>query len=187
MTQKEILDLRNEFIEGDSQILAEIFTQHADYCIQRLVKTKKCKIEDAKDIFVESILSFRQKIIGGKLKEVQNLRAYLWGTCQNMYRKMVEKEIKSKKFKDERLPFASLQDFNIDEEYINKLHKISVNSLEQLSDKCQRILKMFYVMELSMKEIAEELELSSADVAKTTKSRCYKQWIQKANELSTNN
>ena len=46
--------------------------------------------------------------------------------------------------------------------------------LSKLSERCQKIIIAYYIDGLTMREIATYLGLSSGDVAKTLKSRCFK-------------
>jgi len=62
-----------------------------------------------------------------------------------------------------------------------ELHKSKVeqidNAMQQLSEKCRQVLYMAIADGLSMADIAAQLGMASADVAKTTKSRCYKRLL----------
>jgi DNA-directed RNA polymerase specialized sigma24 family protein len=50
--------------------------------------------------------------------------------------------------------------------------------MQALSEKCRKVITMSIAEGQSMAEIAEQLGMASADVAKTTKSRCYKRLIE---------
>ena len=94
----------------------------------------------------------------------------------NLARKQIQFVSKTQKKLDEvRLLFYRNNDTTI-EERDNKEDLISIcqHALKKLSERCQQIIVGYYVQELSMKEIAQNLDLSSGDVAKTLKSRCYK-------------
>jgi RNA polymerase sigma factor (sigma-70 family) len=184
MTSDQISELRKEFLKGDSLLLAKIFKDHGQYCIDMLVKKRNCPIQDAEDIFVEAILNLREKIIDRKLQELSNLRSYLWGTCQNMHKQLIGQEIRVRKKKEEmRLLFDKKSDLYLDDTFQEKLKKVAKLSFLGLNEKCQELLRMFYVLRLPMIEIAEEFGFASADVAKTTKKRCYDRWLKEARIL----
>lgn len=74
-----------------------------------------------------------------------------------------------KNFYDEpSLPYA-------DQEELLNLVTYAINTL---GDKCQNIIKLFYLNKLTMEEIASEMGFASAGVAKTIKGRCYKKLIE---------
>jgi len=99
--------------------------------------------------------------------------------CLNLARnEKYQQQRKSKKEDAVRLLLYD-NNHNVSEDKGIKAERIKVckAALKTLSDRCQKILVLYYVHHLKMKEIAEELALSSGDVAKTLKSRCYKSWM----------
>lgn len=183
MNEKEFKSLREELINGNTQSLEFIFNKHAQYCISNLKRRYNCTQEVAEDLFMDAILNFRDKVVEDKLDTVKNVRNYIYTTCTNMYKARVSKEKsqKNKKYDLQNTFYSSHQ-----EDYLTKviqnqnqeeIKKLSLEAFAQLSDSCQKIIHMFYVQELSMQEIAEILGYSNANVAKTTKARCYKKLL----------
>ncbi|MEM6830372.1 MAG: sigma factor-like helix-turn-helix DNA-binding protein, partial [Bacteroidota bacterium] len=72
----------------------------------------------------------------------------------------------------------SHEEIQIENEWKAEFQKMAMDSFQQLSPSCQKVLKLFYVEKWSMEEIAQELNLSDANSAKTKKSRCFKKWDQ---------
>ena len=177
-----------ELKQGNNEVLSEVFQKHGAYCINLLLKKTSCSKEDAEDILVEAVLSFREKILTGKIEYLTNIRNYLYGTCKNMwlhrYRHLKTKTEKEPEilqyFYDE---CSELLDIENASEPNSELLKLTRVGLEQLKDKCKRIIELFYIREYSMTQIAEEMSFSSPDVAKTTKSRCFAKLMESVKSL----
>ncbi len=181
--------IRDQLLKGDNSCLEEVFTDESDFCIQNLQKSSKCSLEEAEDIFIESVMNFREKIISGQLEQVRNVRNYIYTTCKNMWSTKVKKEISQEKklgaisnflYEEyENDPFTVIE--NREEE--KRLLKFSKKSFEQLSEQCQDILHYFYVENYRLNDIAELMQLSSANVVKVMKFRCFKKLTTIAMEL----
>ena len=181
----EIQQLRKELISRDNSGLSRIYNMHKADCIRILSVKKICSEESANEIFTEAILVLRKNIISGKITELSNPLSYLVSVCRNLYRADQRKEFN--KIKKEQQIISHLynegQETTENEDYKEQLVLKCKNGLMKLSERCQQILIAYYVHGLKMKEIALELGLSSSDVAKTLKSRCYKSWINAIKEL----
>ncbi len=171
--------------EGKNDALGEFYKDHSDFCINKLIKENQCNQEDASDIFVEAIMSLREKLIGDKLDNVLNIRGYLYKTCHYMLLNRLDQSAKrQKKIPDiERFYYDSVYHQTQDPSYDPELLKISQQAWNYLSERCKDILNYFYIEKLDMSQISNLMELSNANVAKTTKSRCYKKFVEKAHEL----
>ena len=133
----------------------------------------------ASDHYTDAIMVLRDNIISGKFKETTNIKNYILTICLNLARN--ERYIERRRSKKESAVRLLLyeKDHNVNDSQSIKAERIKVckAALKTLSERCQKILILYYVHNLRMKEIALELELSSGDVAKTLKSRCYKSWM----------
>lgn len=179
--------------KGESQALADVMADSASYCAKVLAKNTGCVFEDAQDFFIEAVLSMREKILKGELTELSSLKAYLYRSCWNMWQEQSRKKARLQKHTlDIRETFyaESQQDKDplvweemqqeSEADYKRKLDATR-NALSQLDEKCRQILTLFYIQRQRMKAIAEQLKFASADVAKTSKSRCYKKWVSEIN------
>lgn len=144
-----------------------------------------CSKENAEDIFVDSVMNFREKLVEGKIEMVLNIRAYLYKTCYNMFLVRLRQKQKKENLSDELEKFYYDSDYQSEdtEDFTEKLNEITMQAWGFLTERCKDILSYFYVDRLRMKEIANLMGLSSSDVAKATKSRCYKAMVEKALEL----
>lgn len=174
--------------EGKNEILENIYKDNRDYCINKLVLDKQSTREEAEDIYIESIINFREKVLTGKVSYLTNIKYYLAQTCINMFLKRLE----HKKRWDKNMP--DVERFFYDSDYL--LPDANYNTQEALSitrkawnalkDKCKDIIHYFYIDKLKMEEIAEIMGFANAAVAKTTKMRCHKKMLDIARKLKKN-
>lgn len=174
VNQIELDLLRAEILRGNNSGLSKIFESCAEYCIRGLMKKTNVTKEDAEDIFIESVMNFREKLIDNKLSYLTSIKAYIFRTCYNMYLAKIETEKRwQRKISDIERYYYSSNKGSFDEERMNA----TKHAWSQLSEKCKDIISYFYIDKLSMTEIAELLNLGNADVAKASKSRCYKKFV----------
>ncbi len=168
-------EIHTSLKNGDNKALEHIYLEHGDYCIKMLTSKKGCIKEEAEDLFIESVMIFREKVMGGAIQQLTNTRYYLYKTCENVYLARLKSERgKKRKVSDVEHFFYANDHIDIDDEYNLKLRDAASKAWEELTEKCKDILYYFYVDSLRMAEIMELMKISSVDVTKTTKSRCYK-------------
>lgn len=168
---------------GDNSCLKEFFTDHSEKVISALVNKTKCSTQDAEDFFIDAILSLREKILHQKITDLKNVRGYIYTTCYNMWLNKINQEKKLDKTIIElnKVPDNEEKNESLKEENL----ALSQEALSMLGTKCQGIIKLYYFEKLSMKDIANVMDFSSPDVAKSTKSRCFKKLVENINKLVT--
>ncbi|ELR73124.1 RNA polymerase, sigma-E factor [Fulvivirga imtechensis AK7] len=175
--------------QGDSSCLEELVIAYKNYCTNGLRKKVGCTGEEAEELFIDALLELRDKILEGKLDRLINTKSYIFGICQNMWLAQKRQERKTlEKKKDIEIYYSAYleNDFLFSQngaDYKMQLIEIAYQALESIDEKCRMIIKYFYLEKRSMDEIAELLDFASPDVAKTSKSRCFKKLVDKAKEL----
>jgi RNA polymerase sigma factor (sigma-70 family) len=179
MSLPELAKIRQEILNGNLQFLKRVYSDYRSDCIRILMSKNYCDSDTAHDLFTDSIIVLRENLLNRKVQNLNNIKSYLTGICINLAKEKKKKHInKNKKMDLVRLLYYENGHNTIEaKEEQEELVKICKSALIKLSERCQKILVAFYVHKMSMQEIAEDLEMSSRDVAKTIKSRCYKQWI----------
>lgn len=181
-----LVDIREALLSGEYRFIQDLYTSHREYCVQYISNRNYASTEDAEDIFSDAILTVRDNIIDQKLKNANNLKSYILGICLNMAREKNRTHKKNSKKENEVRLLLYGNDHNsmTDEaEDRNEMIDLCKKALDALDQKCREIIKLFYLDSLDMKEIAERLGFANANVAKSSKSRCYKKWITEANAL----
>jgi len=185
LDKQALQNLRSDLINGNNAPLKQIYLQYTDDCLKILKQKQFYSKETFEDIYTDAVIVLRNNIISGKIEELTSVKNYLISTCINMCRQDFNRKLK-KKSKEEEVKLLLYPDGEMVPEVQEEKEELIVmckKSLKLLTEKCQKILLLYYVHNLSMKEIADEMALSSSDVSKTMKSRCYKKWIAKTKEL----
>lgn len=134
-------------------------------------------LEEANDVYHESILALRENIISGKLTTLKcTLKTYLFAIGKNKIRELQRRSkpfVSTEKIVIEETNEELDVDF-FDQEIINK-QRAFARALKKLGQRCQEVLTLFYVEGYSLDEIALILKYSKKNVLKSQKSRCFKQ------------
>jgi len=170
----------------DNVAFKHIYQTHGKSCISKLKNFRNCSLEDAEDLFIVAIMLFREKILNGSITQLTNLESYLYKVCENTYlAKLRVEKTKGKKVSDVEFFYYESDYLSEEEEdFQMNLNEVTKQAWEKLSEKCKDIISFFYIDKLRMDEIAKLMGFSSPDVAKTTKSRCYKQMVTSAKSLT---
>jgi RNA polymerase sigma factor (sigma-70 family) len=185
MVKTQLSQWLEELQGGNNACLQWIFENHGAYCISMLKRKTNCTDEDAEDIFVESVINFREKMLAGKIESLTHVRNYLFTTCHNMYlarNKKLGRE-RAQVSEVERFFYSYLEDDDA-LEYKAELSEVSVKALATLGDKCRQIIQLYYLDGLSMDAVAARMGLANRNVAKVSKSRCLQQLMVEVKRLS---
>lgn len=181
MNNNEFVALVEELKAGNNTRLKLIFETHSAYCINKLISNHQCTLEEAEDIYMDSIINFRDKILSGKLEILTDLKSYLFATCKNMLLVKLKKEQRVNKavleIYDDKTYEIDDDDLFSDPSYQEKILSVMNEAFSFLNENCQKILRAFYFERLSLDEIAEKYGLANANVVKVSKSRCFQKLV----------
>jgi RNA polymerase sigma factor (sigma-70 family) len=182
MTKENFQDLLTRVRNGDNSALSYLHPFQEDCIRMLLVKSNwHCSQDQAYDLFLDSVLDFRKNVLNDKV-EYQNIKAYLRRMCWNKWLALCRTN--ERVLKKQEVVTSALYENNdpqpgesMEQLYTDRLKQLE-QGMQQLSEQCRTILYMAIADDRSMAEIAEHLGLASADVAKTSKSRCYKKLLE---------
>ncbi|GAA0188303.1 hypothetical protein GCM10009122_46240 [Fulvivirga kasyanovii] len=173
--------------QGDQSCLEDLVVAYKGYCVNGLKKKTRCQNEEAEDLFIDALLELRDKVLSGKLDHLINAKSYIFGICYNKWLSAQRVKNKMNSIDAENYYQQYLKDdmlFESDDvDYKMQLLNITNKALETIGEKCYKIIKYFYLEKKSMEDIAEIMGFASSDVAKTSKSRCFKKLVEKTKEL----
>ncbi len=141
--------------------------------IAHFIKKNKGTEDDAADIFQDAIIVFYRKVRLGELELSCTIQTYLFSICRNiwLYRLRSKKNhIELDIDVESILVDIDGLDILLENEYKELVSQL----MEQLSEGCRTILKLYYFDRLRMKEIALRLGLKSEQAAKNKKAACMK-------------
>ncbi|MBL6446450.1 sigma-70 family RNA polymerase sigma factor [Fulvivirga sp. 29W222] len=175
--------------QDDSSCLEDLVVAYKSYCVNGLKKKTKCSDEEAEDLFIDALLELRDKVLSDKLDHLLNAKSYIFGICYNKWlsaqrlkNKTIFTSIDAEGYYQQYLKDDSSLDLE-DLEYKMQLLNITNRALGTIGEKCYKLIKYFYIEKRSMEDIANIMGFASADVAKTSKSRCFKKLVEKTKEL----
>jgi len=181
----DLEEIKQSFLADDNSAFEYVYLEHGEYCISRIQQLRNCSEADAEDLFTEAVLIFRDKILTDQIEVLSSLRGYLFAVCENNFLARLKKE-KSHKRKISDIEFFFYLDdmLNEDEkEYSESLQQATVHAWKTLSENCKDILTYFYLDKLRLDKIALLMGHATANVAKTTKARCYKHLMTEARKF----
>ena len=153
--------------KGDETAIEYLYKQNYRMMVN-LIKKNNGSEDEAKDIYQDALVIFWEKVANNEFKLTSRISTYLYSICNNLWRKELNR--KSKFVSEEDTEKA--QEYNIDaNEQVKAIHRC----ISKLGDTCQKVLTMYYFDKISMTEIAEKLNFSNSDTAKTKKYKCKKE------------
>ena len=191
---QELQQWRAEMKAGNNRSLTIIFERYGKQCLRALQREKGCERSDAEDILQDAILLFRINLLDNKLTHTRNLQGYLYTICRNLHRRRVERQHQQADCQEEvarhlyereyALPTA---EHHRGEQEIQRKLELVTTALGMLRPGCQRILRRFYLQYQSIAEITQEMNLANDAVTRSTKSQCYRCWMDQIAQLQHEN
>lgn len=166
--QKNLEQTKNE--------IAHFYTEHKSEFVNKFRKVYPTISKDVLiDIFQESVVIGVEKINQSKFEGRSTLKTYIFGIGKNLIRDYF------RKVKQHNEYTSDIKFTNNDREEVFEIEQpIDVKSsalkkaMLKLEKHCLDILNAFYLEGKKYNEIVEEFNYSNVDVAKSTKSRCFK-------------
>ena len=174
------LHLIQQLRRADPEALQYVYNHSKAYCLGRLCRTMRCHPRDAEDIFMDAVLIFRENVVQGKVTEIAHLRAYLYRICLNRYHEQQQRKEKVRQTEGEvrfRLYEVCADSANELDDLLQK-KALVMEAFRYLGENCRQLLHYYYFDHLSLAEIARKMNMANANVAKVTKARCYKKWVE---------
>lgn len=165
---KRILD---SIREGSDEGIIALYSMYRTEFLGWARKVYSLGEDLAADAFQEAILAVRHNVATSKYNDEATLKTYLFTIGKNQimrrYRKE-SREITQPTFDPHRSTDDSF------EEPSDRQMRIR-NAMQQMTEPCKSIIKMYYYQGFSMQVIATRLDYKNAQVVKSQKVRCMDQ------------
>ena len=179
-----------EIRSGNKKTLENIYTMYRKGFIEWTTKTQRISTDEALDVYQQTILSFYENILSGKLSQVRsNIRTYLFAIGKNKVYELHRQQIRLVN-SDHSMPDPG-EIPGEDQEENERLLDLSKICLNKLGDPCKQILESYYYHRRTMQEIAVVLGYKNEQTAKNQKYKCllrlrdlFKQEAEKQKEYS---
>ncbi|MBK7681276.1 MAG: sigma-70 family RNA polymerase sigma factor [Bacteroidetes bacterium] len=156
---------------GDDRILQVIYRQYYQ-TIVNLVMNNSGSLQEAKDIYQETLIIFYEKVKDENFELNCKLKTYLYSISRNLWLKQLQhkKRFTNSISDSEEYLEIPWEEAGKKEDQYQAMH----TALESLGEPCRSILKDFYMHSQSMEEITEKFGYTNADNAKNQKYKCLK-------------
>ncbi|BAO75182.1 RNA polymerase sigma factor [Winogradskyella sp. PG-2] len=136
------------------------------------VKRYEIDYETSLDIFQDAIIAMYQNFAIKKIYlEKSTVKTYLFGIGKH-------KTFNYLKSKNKHLRIVNdvedYEELDIEEPSLNFYQKQLAKQLNQISESCKEVLKLYYYRNLTINEIVEQTHYKDANTVKSHKSRCMK-------------
>lgn len=127
---------------------------------------------DALDIYQDAVIILHQQFAVSKLElKKGSLKTYLFGIAKNLIFQKLREKKKTIRVATETDDYTEIQ---FEEEIPSKKHIILAKRLEEISESCKQLLKLFYYRNLTIDEIVVLTDYKDANTVRSHKSRCLK-------------
>ena len=131
--------------------------------------------EVTKDIFQESLIVLYEKVRDRNFKLTAKLCTYLCSICKKMALYWFRTNKKHVRIKDYHKYIEGQNTTRVFDDVLDlPSNKEISDAIDSLGFPCKDVLSAFYYHNFSMKEIMEEFDYKSVDVAKVAKHKCMK-------------
>ncbi len=139
------------------------------------------EVEDAKDIFQESVLVFYKKVIQEEISyESCPASAFIFGVAKNKwFNKLKRDQMASRHHENIYHEGNEAHDEALDFLSNEKRKEVLQLVLSSVGEKCKAIFSRVIFTKLTMEDIAEELGYTSANSLKVVHHRCRKKLMEK--------
>ena len=158
--------------KGDSVILETIYKENR-LPFFNFAKNYDLPKADVIDVYQDAIIALRDNVVLGKIETLHSsLRTYLF----SIGKFMILKKIKNYKNTSPLIKPLVQDHMFFDYTYGDadpRQQRVNL-CLDQLGEKCQQVLKLFYYDGLTLEEIQQYLGYDNYNVVNSQKSRCLK-------------
>jgi len=139
--------------------------------IKHLILSSGGNETTAEEIFNDSLILLIEKIESPQFVLTSKLTTFLYGINRFLWKNELRKQHKTIELEWSDTLILNQVDLAYDEEKEAKIQTLE-SLLNKITEKCKAIIQLFYFERLSMKQIAEQLNYSSVNSAKTQKYKC---------------
>ncbi|GMQ27107.1 hypothetical protein Aoki45_37900 [Algoriphagus sp. oki45] len=169
-------------LTGDELGLKELYSTFRTPFLSFLRKTG-INEDEALSIFHDTLITLRKKAIQGKLSEVKHqFKTYLFAIGKYKAYDLIQKEGKRGWMSISEFPDIEDREDAEDKEDLDENLNLIQKGIRQLGNSCQRMLTLFYIQGLKIKEIQEKEGYENENTVRAQKSRCLKSlkiWLEK--------
>lgn len=140
--------------------------------IQSFILNNNGTVDDARDIFQESLIVLYEKITAGNFTLQSKIKTYLYAVARRIWLKKLQQSQRFGKLIENGEDIIPVEEDLEEQERKNEAFNQMDKSLSQLGEPCKSLLEAFYIHNKPMHEIADLFGYTNADNAKNQKYKC---------------
>ncbi|MFM7671172.1 MAG: RNA polymerase sigma factor [Bacteroidota bacterium] len=140
--------------------------------IQSLIINNQGSIDDARDIFQETLIVLYEKVRQGDFELNCQIRTYLYAVSKRLWLKKLQQQRRMyTTWDDTNEPVSVDTDLERHEQEDADYDRMQ-QAIQQLGEPCKSLLEAYYLRKQNMASIASEFGYTNADNAKNQKYKC---------------
>jgi len=159
--------------KDSEKVLKEIYHKYRNEFLLWVIGNHSCTMDEAKDIFQQSMISFYENVKSGKVTQITTqLKTYIFSIGKNKILELMRKKRSQQSRYNDHIYLDNDYMYNeVDDDYEGKLKNVNI-CLIKMGDPCKNILEQYYYHKKSMMEISEILEYKNRATVKNLKYKC---------------
>jgi RNA polymerase sigma factor (sigma-70 family) len=157
--------------ENDKKLIETIYRLNYTM-IQTFVLNNNGSVEDARDIFQESMVVLYEKSKTPTFSLNCQIKTYVYSICRRLWLKRLQALSKFSVQVESLEEIVPVEEEIDEHEKINNDFVLMEHAMSKIGEPCKSLLDAYYLQKKNMQEIAVEFGYTNADNAKTQKYKC---------------
>ncbi len=176
MSKPKLQFTDSQFIDGlrtnSNEVLTALYKKYYNIVLKLIVSNNGTQ-EEAQDIYQETIIIVFENVKKPEFELNCQLQTYIYSIAKRLWLKQLKRNGKTFLFKEGEEEEVADVTNDLSEHFKKEDNIFKMNqSMELLGEPCNTIITDFYVLKLSMDDIAEKFGYTNSDNAKTQKYKC---------------
>lgn len=140
--------------------------------VQSFILNNNGTVDDARDIFQESIIVLYEKVVSGNFELQSKIKTYLYAVSRRLWLKRLQQMQRFGNVLEGAEDLIPIDEDMEDQQRRNEAFAQMDKALSKLGEPCKSLLEAFYIQKKPMMEIADSFGYTNADNAKNQKYKC---------------
>jgi RNA polymerase sigma-70 factor (ECF subfamily) len=164
--------LQDRLRSDDKVALEEVYTSYRQEFIY-YAKRYPLDEADVLDIYQDAVIAMHQNFVMSQVELTSSsIKTYLFGIGKNkLFKKLKEQKRTLRVVVEPRDTYESIE---LDAQLPTERQKALAQRMNEISDSCRSILKLFYYRGLTIDDIVEQTQYKDGNSVRSQKSRCLK-------------
>ncbi|MFN5334724.1 MAG: RNA polymerase sigma factor, partial [Bacteroidota bacterium] len=170
-TEIDELELINGLGRNDRKSIELLYEMNYP-AIQSFILNNNGSIDDARDIFQESVIVLYEKVAAGNFQLQSKIKTFLYAVARRIWLKKLQQMQRFGNIVEDAEDLIPVEEDIEEQERKNEAFNQMDKALSHLGEPCKSLLEAFYIQKRPMHEIAEIFGYTNADNAKNQKYKC---------------